>query len=300
MAEEKEKIRSGLVAGIIAASIWGGMYVVSDWVLDVIAPFTLLTFRLLLGVVALGLWRAGKEKPNLDPSQIAKFLAIGALGYGLSLGFQFQGTLLSTAATGAIVTAATPAFVFLFAAILYKEVIRRKRWIALILSSLGILLVLDLNSTSIAMEHIQGTLFLAAAALTWALFSVLVSKATRAVDAMSFTFIALQGGFIVSLPGTYWELAKEPLSSISFPILLGILYLGLIATAVAFYLWNKAFELLDPGMAALTFFAQPLVGTGLAALFLGEKFSPSFVIGGWLIILGIYLAASSEGNSKTN
>jgi drug/metabolite transporter (DMT)-like permease len=300
MATDKRKIRSGIMAGIIAASIWGGMYVVSDWVLDVVAPFTLLTFRLLLGVVALGFWRAGKEKPKLDPSQFTKFLAIGALGYGLSLGFQFQGTLLSTAATGAIVTSATPAFVFLFAAVLYKEEIRRKRWIALILSSLGILLVLDLKSTSMEIEHMQGTLFLVAAALTWALFSVLVSKATRNMDALSFTFIALQGGFIVSLPGAYWELANEPLGSISFPILLGILYLGLVATAVAFYLWNKAFELLDPGMASLTFFAQPLVGTGLAALFLGERFSPSFVIGGLFIILGIYLAASSERNTKTN
>jgi drug/metabolite transporter (DMT)-like permease len=45
----------GLLSGLIAASIWGGMYVVSKIVLDVIPPFTLLSLRLILGAVVLGI-----------------------------------------------------------------------------------------------------------------------------------------------------------------------------------------------------------------------------------------------------
>ena len=40
----------GLAAGLAAASIWGGMYVVSKTALDVIPPFTLLSIRLALGI----------------------------------------------------------------------------------------------------------------------------------------------------------------------------------------------------------------------------------------------------------
>ena len=39
----------GAIYGLTAAGIWGGMYVVSDIVLETIPPFTLLTIRLLLG-----------------------------------------------------------------------------------------------------------------------------------------------------------------------------------------------------------------------------------------------------------
>ncbi|MBC7810894.1 MAG: EamA family transporter, partial [Burkholderiales bacterium] len=43
----------GAIYGLLAAAIWGGMYVVSDVVLKVIPPFTLLTIRLILGAVVL-------------------------------------------------------------------------------------------------------------------------------------------------------------------------------------------------------------------------------------------------------
>ena len=44
----------GILYGLAAASIWGGMYVVSKIVLDVVPPFALVTIRLLLG--GLTLW----------------------------------------------------------------------------------------------------------------------------------------------------------------------------------------------------------------------------------------------------
>ena len=50
-------IRSGLVAGLLAATIWGGMYVVSKVVLESVPPFVLLSLRLLLGFAALLIWQ---------------------------------------------------------------------------------------------------------------------------------------------------------------------------------------------------------------------------------------------------
>ena len=45
----------GTLSGLAAASIWGAMYVVSKVVLDVIPPFALITTRLVLGGLTLGL-----------------------------------------------------------------------------------------------------------------------------------------------------------------------------------------------------------------------------------------------------
>ena len=77
-------------------------------------------------------------------------------------------------------------------------------------------------------------------------------------------------------------------------IIVGVLYLGVVSTAIAALLWNVAYQRLEAGVAALTFFAQPIVGAGLGILLLGEKISGIFIIGAFLILLGIYLAAGDE------
>ncbi len=48
-------LSKGLFAGLAAASIWGGMYVVSKIVFEVIPPFVLLTIRLVMGAMTLGI-----------------------------------------------------------------------------------------------------------------------------------------------------------------------------------------------------------------------------------------------------
>lgn len=52
---QKHHTLAGLFAGLAAASIWGGMYVVNKIVLEVIPPFALLTIRLVMGAMALGI-----------------------------------------------------------------------------------------------------------------------------------------------------------------------------------------------------------------------------------------------------
>ena len=110
----------GILCGLGAAAIWGGMYVVSDVVLEVIPPFLLLTTRIGLGIFTL--WVAtAHTKIKLTQKQILQITGAGLIGYGLSLGLQFVGTQRSTAANGALITSTTPAFVLLFAGWLLGE-----------------------------------------------------------------------------------------------------------------------------------------------------------------------------------
>jgi drug/metabolite transporter (DMT)-like permease len=74
-------------------------------------------------------------------------------------------------------------------------------------------------------------------------------------------------------------------------VVAGVLYLGVISTAVAFYLWNRGFELLDANTASLCFFAQPVVGAVLGALLLHEPLSLGFFAGGALILLGALVSS---------
>ena len=218
-------------------------------------------------------------------------LAVGFIGYGISLGFQFVGTNLSTAANGSLVTSATPAFVLVFAALILGEKITIKRFIALLIASLGVIAVIDPRTAQFNSSLFWGNISLVAAALTWALYSVLVRKVTRGVDVLTVSLIAFLGGLPTSIALTAWEISTQGIGEITIGVIAGILFLGIIATALAMYLWNTAFALLDAGLASLTFFAQPIVGTILGAIFLGEIITPLFLFGGLLIGIGLVIAS---------
>jgi drug/metabolite transporter (DMT)-like permease len=284
----------GILSGLAAAAIWGGMYVVSKVVLDVIPPFTLVTLRLVLGIAVLWVIIARRGGMGFTRQQILLAVGVGWVGYGVSLGLQFIGTRLSTASNGALVTSATPAFVLLFAAWILGERITGRRLFALTVSTLGVLAVIDPRTARFSPDLFLGNLSLVAAALTWALYSVLVRRVTRQLEVLPATMIFFWGGLLISVPGTGWELRTIPVGHINLGVVLGVLYLGIISTALAMYLWNRAFAILEAGKASLTFFAQPVVGAGLGALFLHEKLSFLFLVGGVLIGIGLWLSAEGE------
>jgi drug/metabolite transporter (DMT)-like permease len=281
----------GILCGLGAASIWGGMYVVSKVVLDIIPPFSLVSLRLLLGALTLAIVLTMRSFPKITQKQFWKVIGVGFVGYGISLSLQFLGTKLSTAANGSLVTSATPAFVLIFAWILLKEKITTLRLIALFLATLGVIAVIDPRSAQLNPDLFLGNLLLLGAALTWALYSVLVRKATQDLEVLPFSLIAFLGGLPVSIPASAWELKTIGVGEISPGVVGGVLFLGIISTALAMVLWNNAFALIDANLASLTFFAQPVVGTLLGWLFLGEKITPLFLLGGLLIGGGLVISS---------
>ncbi len=282
---------SGILAGLAAASIWGGMYVVSKVVLEVLPPFTLLSLRLILGAAALGIVLLIRRRAPLSRRQVWRVLAIGLIGFGVSVGLQFVGTSLSSAANAALITSASPAFILLFGALLLGEAVTPRRMAALALASLGVLAVLNPIDVDLTQDAFRGNLALIGAAVTWGLYSVLVKRASRDMATTEVSFFAFLGGLLFSLPLAAMEGRGAPAGAVTLPLVLGVLYLGLISTALAMVLWNRSLALLEAGLVSLLFFAQPVVGVSLGALLLGESLGPGFWVGSGLIGGGLVLAA---------
>ena len=281
----------GLLCGLGAAGIWGGMYVVSKVVLDVIPPFILVTLRLLLGALTLLIILLARRIPRISRKQVLQVLGVGFVGYGVSLGFQFLGTKMSTAANGSLVTSATPAFVLLFAWMLLNETITMRRLLALFLATLGVIAVIDPRTAQLNPELFLGNLFLIGAAITWALYSVLVRKVTQDTDVLLFSMLAFLGGLPITIPAGVWELSTVGVGEITLGVVGGVLFIGIVSTALAMVLWNTAFAYVDASLASLTFFAQPVVGTLLGWLFLHETITPLFLLGGALISAGLIISS---------
>lgn len=288
----------GAIYGLLAAAIWGGMYVVSDVVLKVIPPFTLLTIRLILGAIVLLAirWRtANTAWPNAR--EALRLIGVGFVGFGVSVGAQFVGTDLSTAINGALVTSASPAFILIFAAIILRERLTMQRVLAVGLATIGVLFIIDLSQVDLSSENFQGNIVLAVAALTWGLYSVLVRKVSLAsqsvetqIDTLTVTLLAFMGGLLLTIPAALMELPNRPIGVINAGVVLDILYLGIVSTAGAMWLWNRSFALVDASVASLFFFAQPLVGAVLSVALLGQEMTLNLWLGALLIGGGVLLS----------
>lgn len=293
----------GVIAGLSAAAIWGGMYVVSKVVLDVVPPFFLLSLRLLLGaaVLAVILVRTGGLK--LKSPQARGIVGIGLLGMGVSVGLQFVGTSLSTAANASLVTSASPAFLLVFGALILRERITTRRLAALVLASLGVVAVIDPRLARFDPSMFRGNVALLGAAVTWGLYSVLVKRASAQASTTEISLLAFLGGLVISLPLAAVEVSSRPMVAITPGLVVGVLYLGVVSTAVAMYLWNKALALLETGVVSFLFFAQPVVGAGLGAFVLRERLTAGFWLGAALIgagsILSMLPASGSAGPVAT-
>ncbi|WP_324717526.1 DMT family transporter [Carboxydochorda subterranea] len=309
-----------------AASIWGGMYAVSRVVMEQIPPWTLLGVRLAVGGAVL--LAAALVLGERMPSRAAGLLGLaGLVGPGVSLGLQFEGTHWTGASVGALVTSASPAFMALFGWWLLQERPNGRQFLATAAAIAGAALMAlgrpegeGTASWAGAVEvaarpFLLGVAWLVGAALTWALYSVLVRLITTRyqVSALLTTAVASLTGLVVALPMALRETgprgalaapaatpapaghglaaALAPLLQGDPGVVAGVAYLGLVSTALAFFLWSKGLESLEAATASLFFFLQPLVGTALGVGVLGEPASGMTWAGGALILLGVALAS---------
>ncbi|NLV21914.1 MAG: EamA family transporter [Syntrophomonadaceae bacterium] len=285
----------GAICLALAASIWGSMYVVSKYVLDYVPPFTLLWLRYAVAGMVLAVIMLMTRKYKVAGKDILLLAWIGFIGYFISVGTQFVGTKLADAHTGALLTSSSPVFTFLFAWLLLGESITRRKLLALILSMLGMIAVIGINGNESI--NITGSIILIVAAITWALLSVYVKKASYRYSSLTITTYAIWFALLFTTPVMTWEMQHQAVRLFAAPLVwLGTLYIALVSTALAFFLWNKGMDLLEAGAGSLFLCFQPIVGSILGWLLLDEVLDTAFFIGAAFIISGLIIASLPRRN----
>lgn len=278
----------------LAASIWGAMYVIVKVVVDVVPPLELVWIRYLIAVMALGLigimmkqsWKIAKK------DWLVIFL-VGLIGNTISIVTQEMGTMLSTAQMGAIITATTPAFMVVFARFMLKERITLKKCISIVLATIGVGIIVGNGQIDVTQQ--LGGLYLLVAALTWALMSVIVKKVPSEYSQIVVTTYSSMIAVILLTPFVLPRLQELDLTTVLQPTIAGgLLYLGIVSTAGGFLLWNKGLQLMNASSGGLFFFFQPIVGTFLGWLLLGETIGPSFWLGSLFIFSGVFIVIQDE------
>lgn len=274
----------------LAASIWGGMFVAVRISVEVIPPVQLVWLRYvtafftlyILGRVMHVSWRVRRRDWKL-------VFLVGLVGQTISIVTQETGTMLTSAQTGSVITASTPAFMVIFARLLLHERFTAGRVMSVILASIGVLFIV-IDPDNVRLTGFWGGISLVVAALTWAIMSVLL-KLLPDYSPIVLTFYGVAVAVVLLAPYSIgWLLHTDWMPMYAPRIWSSVLYLGAISTSVGFCLWNKGLLLMDASVGGLFLFFQPVVGTFLGWAFLGESVTAFFWLGSALVAVGVVLA----------
>ncbi|WP_299091541.1 DMT family transporter [uncultured Metabacillus sp.] len=277
----------GSIYLILASSIWGGMYVVVKIVVSVIPPLELVWIRYVVAIVALlVIGFITRQKWRIEKRYFLLIIAIGVIGNAISIVAQEAGTMLSSAQMGAMITSSTPAFMVIFARLLLKEQLTLKKGLSVCLATLGVFLIVGVGNLDLSSK--LGGISLFIAALTWALMSILVKRMPSDYSQIVVTTYSILVALIVLTPFVLPRLHAIDISQLTHPTIWGgLLYLGIVSTAGGFLLWNRGLQMLNASSGGIFFFFQPVVGTVLGWLILGESIGVMFWLGSTLILIGV-------------
>ena len=285
-------MNAGILAAV-ASSAFGGMAAaVTRFIIDAADPVAIAVFRFGLGFlillpVALALrcrWPRGRDWIGVA--------ALGVMFYGVFFVVYAEALVYTTAARGSLAISTLPVLTMIVAALLKKEKLTVRKSVGVFVAMSGVAIALAAGLADAPAQAWRGDLIMTAGMLSMALYNVLSrpfmqrsSPLGYATAGMAFggglnTLLVLQGGgfeAVASFGAAQWA---------------GVLYLGVFAGALGFYLWVYALERATPTRVANTITVSPIAAAALGAVLLGEPIGASLLIGIAAVALGIYIAST--------
>jgi drug/metabolite transporter (DMT)-like permease len=140
----------------------------------------------------------------------------------------------------------------------------------------------------------RGDLVMLIAALLWAVYTVLVIRVTRVLTPLAVTTItAVLALPLLGLVGGY-ELAIRPIGEITPVVVLGLVYVGVMASVGAFLFWSIGIKGIGAARGSVFLNLIPVFTAIIAAIALDERPGLPQLVGGLLVICGVTLASFSR------
>jgi drug/metabolite transporter (DMT)-like permease len=272
-----------------------GTYLIGKRALTELPALPLGLFRftgasILLALLLLRLKPRGQRLPPKAARR--KLLLLAFLGVPVNQGFFLYGLQNSTAAHAALLYTLTPLFVLLLAQALLGEFPGWRTAVGTAVALAGTIFVLLEHGLDLSRGPLFGDLLIAVAVVAWSIYTAegreLVSK-FGALPTIAWTII---GGTILFLPiglAALWP-AREQVLHASREAWLGVLYLIIATSVVAYLIWYWALGHLAAARVAIFSNLQPLATAILAHFFLGEHITAAFIAGALVVIAGVLFA----------
>jgi drug/metabolite transporter (DMT)-like permease len=278
-----------------AVIFWGFSFIATKVALKEVNPFTILTLRFGIGGFLLLLVQLQKDRRFLKTFSstdwlLIIFLAIvGISGHTLLQAF---GLLFTTAINTGWIVAIMPIFITIAARFYLGEAITPRKIGGIILGFFGIFFVISKGVFSFSIFRFGSTFgdfLVLISALTWTAFTVGGRGfLSRFPPLAAITPIMIVGCFI-TFPFTWLQWEGNILFHLSLSGWISILFLGIFCSGLAYLFWYSALEKKDSSLVGMYLYLEPLVTLIGAYFLLGEEIQWVTLIGGGMVLLGVYL-----------
>ena len=288
----------GHLAMLGANVCWGLMSPVVKLVFasGLIAPLIMVDFRV-AGAAAL-FWLTSLFLPheNMPAADALRLFGAGMLGILLNQGCFIIGVSLTSPGEASLVTTTMPMWVMLLAWVFRREPITLKKAGGIILGATGALILIFGNGAKTAggTSPALGDFIVLMAQLSYATYLTIYRNFIRKYSLVTLMKWMFLSAAIVSLPATIPQIASTDWSAISLPEWLGIGYVVVFGTFVAYICIMIGQKNLRPTIVGMYNYVQPIVAT-LVGICLGlDTFNLAKAMAVLLIFSGVYLVTISK------
>ncbi len=224
-------------------------------------------------------------------------VALGITGGSLYFLTENAAMLYTTATNTSLIVCSCPLFAILLFAVVYRHTVHisKTQVIGSAVAFLGMAVVV-LNGHFVLRLSPIGDSLAFAACLCWAVYSLLMKPALSRYSTLFITRKVFFYGLVTIIP--YYIIIPEEATLFStatihrftLPVLLNLLFLGVVASMLCFLVWNWVIDKLGAVVATNWVYFNPITTILFAWWLLNEQITIWFLLGSSLILLGLYLA----------
>lgn len=278
----------------LTAVFWGGTFIAGRILAQEVAPFSGSFLRFLVASVCMFplVWHfEGRLQPLRKKQLLVVFLS-GMTGVFLYNVFFLTGLQTVQAGRASVIVASNPVLISLFAALLFRgERMTVLKAIGVALSVTGAVYVITRGNPTGILEGAmgRGELLIFGCVASWVSYSLIGKIVMRDVQPVSAVTYACLIGSAALLPPALIEGMAGNLGRYSLAAWLSIVYLGFFGTCLGFIWYYEGIREIGASKAAVFINFVPISAVIMSFFLLGEPVDLSLLVGGALVLSGIYL-----------
>lgn len=288
--------KKGIIALSVTVFIWASTFTVIKIGLERITPLNLSFVRSILATFFLLGWLLLKGNRQ-EIARALKFhlgyiIGLGVVGVALFNIFQNIGIGLTSSGIASLLVASNPVFILILSASFLGEKITKSKVAGIVLGFVGIIIVTFLGKNMALLLRsgsFWGNILALLSAVCWAVYSVMNKSALKRYSPLILTALAYVFGSLILFFFCFTFEDVSLIFQLSLSSWLILLYLGILASGVTFYLWNYALSIMEASRVSVFIFLIPVLAILLGKVILNETITSFTFLGTALVLSGIYL-----------
>lgn len=286
----------------LTALFWGGTFVAARVVTQELPPFSASLWRFVIAstvLTALVVLHEG-GLPRLRRRQVVPVVLLGLTGVFAYNVFFFLGLKTITAGRAALIVANNPVFIALFSALIFRERLSIANGIGILVCLAGAVIVISRGNPGLLLSGGigRGELFILGCVASWVSYSLIGKVILRDLSPLAAVTWSCLIGAAALLPFAWREGLVRQTGLASPAAWAGLLFLGVLGTAVGFLWYYEGIRAIGPSRAAVFINFVPVSGVLFGWLILSETLTRTLLTGAALVVVGVFLTNRPNGRKS--